>query len=43
MFKYLLPLAVAAWSAHARAETEPSAPLTLPAALALAAAANPEL
>jgi len=43
MFKYVLPLVVAAWSAPARAETEPSAPLTLPAALALAAGANPGL
>ena len=43
MFKYLLPLCVAAWPAYALAEIEPAAPLTLPAALALAAGANPEL
>jgi cobalt-zinc-cadmium efflux system outer membrane protein len=43
MFKYLLPLCVAAWPAYALAEIEPSAPLTLQAALALAAGANPEL
>lgn len=43
MFKYLLPLCVAAWPAYAPAETEPAAPLTLQAALALAAGANPEL
>lgn len=43
MFKYLLPLCVAAWPAYALAEIEPAAPLTLRAALALAAGANPEL
>ncbi|NGZ83125.1 TolC family protein [Duganella aceris] len=43
MFKYILPLCVAAWPAYGRAEIEPAAPLTLPAALALAAGANPEL
>jgi len=43
MFKYLLPLCVAAWPAYALAEIEPAAPLTLQAALALAAGANPEL
>jgi cobalt-zinc-cadmium efflux system outer membrane protein len=43
MFKYILPLCVAAWPAYALAEIEPATPLTLPAALALAAGANPEL
>ncbi|WP_043481569.1 TolC family protein [Janthinobacterium sp. HH01] len=43
MVKYLLPLVVAAWPACAQAETEPSAPLTLKAALALAGGANPGL
>ena len=43
MFKYILPLCVAAWPAYALAEPEPAAPLTLPAALALAAGANLEL
>lgn len=43
MFKYFLPLCVAVWPAYALAEIEPAAPLTLQAALALAAGANPEL
>ncbi|RFP08193.1 MULTISPECIES: TolC family protein [unclassified Duganella] len=43
MYKYLLPLVVAAWPAYAQAEIEPSAPLTLKAALALAGGANAEL
>jgi cobalt-zinc-cadmium efflux system outer membrane protein len=43
MFKYFLPLCVAAWPAYALAEIEPAAPLTLPTALALAAGANSEL
>ena len=45
MYKYLLPLCVAAWPAHAQAEIEPSAPLTLKAALALTmtGGANAEL
>ncbi|MES2162948.1 MAG: TolC family protein [Pseudomonadota bacterium] len=43
MYKYLLPLVVAAWPAYAQAEIEPSAPLTLQAALTLAGGANAEL
>lgn len=48
MFKYFLPLWLAAWPAYALAvpaDIEPAAPLTLPAALtlALASGANPEL
>jgi cobalt-zinc-cadmium efflux system outer membrane protein len=43
MFKYVLPLCVAAWPACALAEIEPAAPLTLRSALALAAGANSEL
>ncbi|MFS2005455.1 TolC family protein [Duganella sp. CT11-25] len=43
MFKYFLPLCVAAWPAYALAEIEPAAPLTLQTALALAAGANSEL
>ena len=43
MYKYLLPLVVAAWPAYAQAEIEPSAPLTLKAALTLAGGANAEL
>ena len=43
MFKYVLPLCVAAWPACALAEIEPAAPLTLRSALALAADANSEL
>jgi len=43
MYKYLLPLIVAAWPAYAQAEIEPSAPLTLKAALTLAGGANAEL
>jgi cobalt-zinc-cadmium efflux system outer membrane protein len=43
MYKLLLPLWLAAWPACALAVVEPSAPLTLPAALALADDAHPEL
>lgn len=43
MYKLLLPLCLAAWPACALAVVEPSAPLTLPAALALADGAHPEL
>jgi len=43
MYKYLLSLVVAAWPAYAQAEIEPSAPLTLKAALTLAGGANAEL
>jgi cobalt-zinc-cadmium efflux system outer membrane protein len=46
MFKYILPLCVAAWPAFALAGApagEPSGPLTLQAALALAADANADL
>lgn len=43
MYKYVLPLWLAAWPAFAQAGVEPSAPLTLPAALALADGAHPEL
>ena len=43
MFKYILPLCVAAWPAFALAAFEPDGPLTLQAALALAAGANADL
>lgn len=43
MYKLLLPLCLAAWPACALAVVEPSVPLTLPAALALADDAHPEL
>lgn len=43
MYKLLLPLCLAAWPACALAVVEPSVPLTLPAALALADGAHPEL
>jgi cobalt-zinc-cadmium efflux system outer membrane protein len=43
MYKYFLPLWLAAWPACARAEIEPPAPLTLRAALALVVGANAEL
>ena len=43
MFKYFLPLWLAAWPACAQAEIEPPAPLSLRAALALATAANADL
>jgi cobalt-zinc-cadmium efflux system outer membrane protein len=43
MVKFILPLWLAAWSACAQAGIEPSTPLTLPAALALADGANADL
>jgi cobalt-zinc-cadmium efflux system outer membrane protein len=43
MFKYVLPLCVAAWPAFALAEIEPPTPLTLQSALALATGTNSEL
>lgn len=43
MYKFILPLWLAAWPACAQADVEPPAPLTLPAALALAQRAHPEL
>lgn len=43
MYKLLLPLWLAAWPACALADVEPSTPLTLPAALALADRSHPEL
>ncbi|MYM26369.1 TolC family protein, partial [Duganella sp. FT135W] len=43
MYKFILPLWIAAWPACAQAGVEPSVPLTLPAALALADEGNPAL
>ncbi|SHM96768.1 outer membrane protein, cobalt-zinc-cadmium efflux system [Duganella sacchari] len=43
MYKFVLPLWLAAWPAYAQAGIEPPAPLTLPAALALADSANADL
>jgi cobalt-zinc-cadmium efflux system outer membrane protein len=43
MFKFVLPLWLAAWPAYAQAVEEPSAPLTLSAALALADDGNADL
>jgi cobalt-zinc-cadmium efflux system outer membrane protein len=43
MYKFILPLWLAAWPACAQAGVEPSAPLTLPAALALVDDGNPAL
>ncbi|NVM79045.1 cobalt-zinc-cadmium efflux system outer membrane protein [Duganella sp. SG902] len=43
MHKLMLPLWLAAWSAYVQAGVEPSAPLTLSAALALADEDHPEL
>lgn len=43
MHKLMLPLWLAAWSAYVQAGVEPSAPLTLSAALALADEGHPEL
>ena len=43
MYKFILPLWLAAWPACAQAGVEPPGPLTLPAALALAQRAHPEL
>ncbi|MRW84510.1 TolC family protein [Pseudoduganella sp. FT26W] len=43
MFKFVLPLWLAAWPAYAQAVEEPSAPLTLLAALALADDGNADL
>jgi cobalt-zinc-cadmium efflux system outer membrane protein len=43
MFKFILPLWLAAWPAFAQPIEEPSAPLTLAAALALADAGNADL
>jgi cobalt-zinc-cadmium efflux system outer membrane protein len=43
MYKLLLPLWLAAWPACAQAVVEPSVALTLPAALALADGAHPDL
>ncbi|MTV41029.1 TolC family protein, partial [Duganella radicis] len=43
MLKFVLPLCVAAWPACAQAGVEPSAPLTLSAALVLAEEGHPGL